>query len=291
MCVCVVFYIYTHTHTHVSVFSSEFERIWTGDDQSLGQDPCKGRRARRAAISLSDRSISITSKVENTKSRVSRFNLHSWLPYLQNSFLIYLCNLVSYYLYYLLYREEDHDDVLAIVDGKSIPMMHLKELYGEYCISEMIRHPNSCRRLIIGEDPTDGSAVGVVCLNSTIDVDLLSENFELTPYNGLTKPRGNDGAPQAQGDTLSAVEANETMHANAGRLADHVFPSYHSHEINVFVLEIFAMRDETWPHWSHDFLEAAFDCFPHLEYCAILLPFLHPCYQFLQHFVVLAKVL
>lgn len=62
-------------------------------------------------------------------------------------------------------------------------------------------------------------------------------------------------------------------------------PTCHD-EINVFVLEIFATRDEMRPHWSHDFLEAAFDCFPHLEYCAIALPFSHPHYQFLQHFTV-----
>jgi len=62
-------------------------------------------------------------------------------------------------------------------------------------------------------------------------------------------------------------------------------PTYHG-EINAFVLEIFATRDEMRPHWSYDFLEAAFDCFPHLEYCAISLPFSHPNYQFLQHFTV-----
>ncbi|XP_011864945.1 PREDICTED: cilia- and flagella-associated protein 61-like [Vollenhovia emeryi] len=139
--------------------------------------------------------------------------------------------------------EEDHDDVIAIVDGET------GERYGRYCISEMIRQPNSCRRSIIGEDPADGSAVGVVCLNSTIDVDLLNENFELTPYNGLKK-------------LLSPPCSN------------------------VFVLEMFATRDGTRPHCSHDLLEAAFDCFPHLEYCAVLLPFSHPSYQFLQHFVV-----
>lgn len=93
-------------------------------------------------------------------------------------------------------REEDNDDVIAIVNGEST---HLKELYGEYCISEIIRHPD-CRRLIIGED-TIGSAVGVICLNSTIDVDLLNENFELTPYNGLKKPLQNDDVAEATGSS------------------------------------------------------------------------------------------
>lgn len=72
----------------------------------------------------------------------------------------------------------------------------------------MIRHPDSCRRLIIGED-TDGSAVGVMCLNSTIDVDLLNENFELIPYNGLKKLLENDDIAEATGSP-----------SNASRLAD-----------------------------------------------------------------------
>ncbi|KYM93723.1 Uncharacterized protein C20orf26 like protein [Cyphomyrmex costatus] len=166
--------------------------------------------------------------------------------------------------------EEDNDNVIAIVDGEGT---HLKELYGEYCISEMIRRPSNCRQLIIGED-INGLAVGIMCLNAMIDIDLLNENFELTPYNGLKKSRGN--TPPAR-----VGECNETMQS---RPIHHVFPTPNG-EINAFVLEMFATRDEMRPHWSHDFLEAAFDCFPHLEYCATLLRFSHPCHQFLQHFV------
>jgi len=157
--------------------------------------------------------------------------------------------------------------VIAIINGEDM----LKKLYGEYYISEMIRHPSNCRQLIIGED-SNGSTVGVMCLNAMIDIDLLNKNFELMPYNGLQKSREND----------RTVENNETMQS---QFVPHVFPTP-DNEINAFVLEMFATRDEMRPHWSHDFLEAAFDCFPHLEYCVTFLPFSHPCYQFLQHFVV-----
>lgn len=58
----------------------------------------------------------------------------------------------------------------------------------------MIRYPDNCRQLIIGED-ADGSVAGVMCLNSTIDVDLLNENFELTPYNNLRKSHENGKTP------------------------------------------------------------------------------------------------
>ncbi|KAG5313378.1 CFA61 protein, partial [Acromyrmex insinuator] len=166
--------------------------------------------------------------------------------------------------------EEDHDDVIEIIGDEGT---RLKKLHGEHYINKMIHHPNSCRQLIIGENTKD-STVGVMYLNATINIDLLNENFELMPYNGLKKSREND----------RTVGHDETMQS---QFVHHVFPTRTPDgEINAFVLEVFATRNEMRPHWSHDFLEAAFDCFPHLEYCVILLPFEHPCYQFLQHFVV-----
>ncbi|XP_029157071.1 LOW QUALITY PROTEIN: cilia- and flagella-associated protein 61-like [Nylanderia fulva] len=205
--------------------------------------------------------------------------------------------------------EEDNDDIRMIIDNENT---RLRELYGEYYVSEMIRNPNSCRQLIIGED-IDGSVAGVMCLNCTINVDLLNENFELTPYNGLRKSHENDKTPT----DVEATDSNESLQSskfspqfdrnlndtsrlikiirderNSEKKDDankmmqtqliHDVPTYHD-KINVFVLEIFATREEMRPHWSYD-LEAAFDCFPHLEYCAIVLPFSHPYYQFLQHF-------
>ncbi|XP_026827865.1 cilia- and flagella-associated protein 61-like [Ooceraea biroi] len=336
-------------------------------------------------------------------------------------------------------REEDNDDAIPIIGGEST---RLGELYGPYYISEMIRHPDGCRQLIIGED-ADGSAAGVVCLDSAIDVDQLNENFELTPHHGLRKtceddetsadvagvtselvhsafarhdqdlsdstqahkvaadepsmekrrssseengkvsstheqiettarakvlfqssvqvdsidnlrkrdnvppdtrarstdlirpfesktlyklhldrflnssaPSSNDSQIMSlsdlslisdyfdthfqsrlretifsdatfqlfqEGDAPSVIEDNEVTRS---RLIHNVLPhpTYHG-EINAFVLEIFAARKDERPHWSRDFLEAAFDCFPHLDYCAILLPSFHPYRQYLQHFV------
>ncbi|XP_070155568.1 cilia- and flagella-associated protein 61 [Polyergus mexicanus] len=234
--------------------------------------------------------------------------------------------------------EEDNDDVITIIDGEDT---HLRELYGDYYISEMIRYPDSCRQLIIGED-ADGSVAGVMCLNSTIDVNLLNENFELTPYNGLRKSHEND---KPLTDVAKATESREFLRASVSSLKSqeyrqqrfdrslnddtsgiikvtqdkknsekkeshnfeesnggdgkeislvdnkmmqmqliHDIPPTYYDEINAFVLEIFAMRDGMRPHWSYDFLKAAFDCFPHLEYCAIALPFSHSYHQFLQHF-------
>lgn len=95
--------------------------------------------------------------------------------------------------------------MIPIIDSEST---RLRELYGPYYISEMIRYPDGCRQLIIGED-ADGSAAGVVCLNSSIDVDQLNENFELMPYHGLRKPCEADdtliGVGRATGDLLHST--------------------------------------------------------------------------------------
>ncbi|XP_014487917.1 PREDICTED: uncharacterized protein LOC106751534 isoform X1 [Dinoponera quadriceps] len=111
--------------------------------------------------------------------------------------LIFFCTKPAWILYNAFIgdnngcREEDNDDVVPIIDGETT---RLKELYGEYYISEMIRYPDGCRQLIIGED-VDGSAAGVMCLSSTIDIDLLNENFELTAYHGFRKAREDDEEP------------------------------------------------------------------------------------------------
>lgn len=60
---------------------------------------------------------------------------------------------------------------------------------------------------------------------------------------------------------------------------------YHG-EVNAFVLEIFATQEHISDRWSQNFLQAAFECFPDLDYCVILLPFTHPYLPFLEHFVV-----
>ncbi|XP_014600081.1 PREDICTED: cilia- and flagella-associated protein 61-like [Polistes canadensis] len=84
--------------------------------------------------------------------------------------------------------EEDNDDIIPIIDADS---SYVKELYGEYYISEMIRYPDGHRQLIVSEDD-NGLTTGVICLNSNIDVDILNENFELNVYRGLRKPHETD---------------------------------------------------------------------------------------------------
>ncbi|XP_015177205.1 PREDICTED: cilia- and flagella-associated protein 61-like [Polistes dominula] len=106
--------------------------------------------------------------------------------------------------------EEDNDDIIPIIDADS---SYVKELYGEYYISEMIRYPDGHRQLIVSEDD-NGLTTGVICLNSIIDVDLLNDNFELTVYGGLRKSHENDDNNDILLQKSTSEILSETFSAN-----------------------------------------------------------------------------
>lgn len=76
--------------------------------------------------------------------------------------------------------EEDNDDLVAI-----IPQI-VEDTYGPYYISEILRLSETNRQIIVSE--YRGKAVGVLCLNEVVNYEVLNEEFELVPYNGLRKP-------------------------------------------------------------------------------------------------------
>ncbi|RZB94437.1 hypothetical protein BDFB_012732, partial [Asbolus verrucosus] len=96
---------------------------------------------------------------------------------------VYIAKRADFVAHYTIRRavEEDNDDLVAI-----IPSI-VEETYGHYYISELLSNPEaSDRQLIVAEHR--GCAVGVLCLNEAVIYDLLNEEFELVPYNGLKKP-------------------------------------------------------------------------------------------------------
>ncbi|XP_061718263.1 cilia- and flagella-associated protein 61-like [Cydia pomonella] len=77
--------------------------------------------------------------------------------------------------------EEDNDDLVPIIEQHS---KRLREMYGEFYISELIsRHPESERVLLVGE--RQELAIGVMILNTMIDYESLEESFDLSPFAGL----------------------------------------------------------------------------------------------------------
>ncbi|CAG9583119.1 unnamed protein product [Danaus chrysippus] len=101
--------------------------------------------------------------------------------------------------------EEDNDDIVPIIERHS---PRLKELYGEFYISELIsRHPESERVLLVCEHKE--LAVGVMCLNTQINYEALEESFELSPFAGL---RHLDRPPQPrEHDSATSLYATGTV--------------------------------------------------------------------------------
>lgn len=81
--------------------------------------------------------------------------------------------------------EEDNDDVIQMLDAEST---RLRELYGEFYISEMVRHPVESRRIIVSERE-NSSISAILCLNRNVDLDLLNDKFDLEAFTELRKIR------------------------------------------------------------------------------------------------------
>ncbi|KAF7266503.1 hypothetical protein GWI33_020184 [Rhynchophorus ferrugineus] len=96
----------------------------------------------------------------------------------------------SFMLNYKVRRavEEDNDDLVPLIE---LYTPRLTELYGKYYIAEILtRHKDSGRHIIVAE--YEGCAVAVMILNETVNYDILNEEFELTPFNGLKKRSEDD---------------------------------------------------------------------------------------------------
>nr|XP_026494601.1 cilia- and flagella-associated protein 61-like [Vanessa tameamea] len=94
--------------------------------------------------------------------------------------------------------EEDNDDIVNILD-KNCPK--LQEIYGEFYISEIIgRHPEMDRTIIVAD--YQDQAVGVMCLNSKMNYDVLQNTYELGPLHGLRKPTALEKEKYKRSNTL-----------------------------------------------------------------------------------------
>merc|ERR1719331_3565286 len=81
-------------------------------------------------------------------------------------------------------RVEDHDDLVAVFNAQSDVTTNV---YGEYFLAELVEAQNEENRAIVAE--VDGRAVGLMCLTSDVDINVLTQCFELDPYDNLLKPQ------------------------------------------------------------------------------------------------------
>mmetsp|Transcript_104630 Transcript_104630/g.197075 ORF Transcript_104630/g.197075 Transcript_104630/m.197075 type:complete len:1537 (-) Transcript_104630:70-4680(-) len=80
-------------------------------------------------------------------------------------------------------RVEDHDNLVAVFNAQSEV---ITDLYGDYFIAELIEAQNDENKALVAE--VDGRAVGLMCLTSDVDINVLSQCFQLDPYDNLLKP-------------------------------------------------------------------------------------------------------
>merc|ERR1719337_627615 len=81
-------------------------------------------------------------------------------------------------------RVEDHDDLVAVFNAQSDVTTNV---YGEYFLAELVEAQNEENRAIVAE--VDGRAVGLMCLTSDVDINVLAQCFQLDPYDNLLKPQ------------------------------------------------------------------------------------------------------
>jgi hypothetical protein len=117
---------------------------------------------------------------------------------------LYLAKKSDFVAHYVIRRavEEDNDDLVAI-----IPKV-VEDHYGHYYISELLSNPEETGRQIVVAEHR-GCAVGVLCLNEVVNYDLLNEEFELVPYNGLKKHCTDDEVIRSQVPSATQLPVQE----------------------------------------------------------------------------------
>mmetsp|Transcript_34298 Transcript_34298/g.80184 ORF Transcript_34298/g.80184 Transcript_34298/m.80184 type:complete len:1541 (+) Transcript_34298:74-4696(+) len=86
-------------------------------------------------------------------------------------------------LYIRMAKVEDHDNLVAVFNTQSEV---ITDIYGEYFIAELIEAQNEENKALVAE--VEGRAVGMMCLTSNVDINVLSQCFYLDPYDNLLKP-------------------------------------------------------------------------------------------------------
>ena len=79
-------------------------------------------------------------------------------------------------------KQEDHDDLAAVFNSQSDT---ITEIYGDYFLAELIAAQDDTNKALVAQ--VKDKAIGLMGLTSDLDVKLLHECFELSPYDNLFK--------------------------------------------------------------------------------------------------------
>ncbi|CAB3977510.1 Cilia- and flagella-associated 61, partial [Paramuricea clavata] len=139
---------------------------------------------------------------------------------------------------------EDHDDLTPIFDEQSDSLINS---YGDFFLNDLIEAEDDENKCLVAD--VNGAAVGFLSISTNVNVELLSEYFDLSPFNDLRKQSSSNTSDRA----------------------------------SVFCVELFCI-DEKYEARSMDFLPAAFKLFADKDYCVITMPHIVNEFPLVQEF-------
>lgn len=155
---------------------------------------------------------------------------------------------------------EDHDDLTPIFDEQSEALINK---YGDFFLNDIIEAVDEENKCIVAD--VNGTAVGFMSVRSNVNIDLLSECFDLSPFNGLRKGSSDDSISDEK--NMGNKNASKDAEQDVMEIQGETFEG----EESVFCIELFCI-DEKFEARSMDFLPAVFDLFPDKDYCVITMP-------------------
>jgi len=87
-------------------------------------------------------------------------------------------------LFIRMARVEDHDDLVAVFNAQSEV---ITDVYGDYFIAELVEAQDKDNKAIVAE--VNGRAVGLMCMTSDVDVNILAQCFDIEAYDNLLKAK------------------------------------------------------------------------------------------------------
>ncbi|KAL7302279.1 hypothetical protein TKK_0004944 [Trichogramma kaykai] len=211
--------------------------------------------------------------------------------------------------------EEDNDDVVGILDNENAT---LRRFYGDYYLSEEVRHPEACRRVLVAER-SNNVLVAVLAVNCRVDLDLLARHFELSAFAGFRKFREQDsrsddgGEEEAKGEwpgdspfgsaenkwrdeNFTDRDENESERSEHDARSNSFGQQQQQQQQqqrptvpNAFAVELFGVADKLDELKCQGLLAASFECFPERDYCLLLQPNGRAHCPFLDNFVRVAR--
>ncbi|KAL4649013.1 cilia- and flagella-associated protein 61 [Arapaima gigas] len=188
-------------------------------------------------------------------------------------------------LYIRQARVEDHDDLTPLL-AEHASMLNTS--YGPYFLADLIEAQNENHLAAVCED--EGTAVGFISASADVNLKLLSECFELGPFDWLCKPNPESPPELDPNPAITALPLETNVNILDQKVSESQVPSVtselrvQSKASNAFCIQLFFV-DQKYETRSVDFLPYMFALFPDRDFCIISVPMMVPEFPLLKRFL------